>query len=104
LRAQAAAITTRRQPGKNAICLIRPIKAEPALMTAAAARCQREGDLARAVGIGCGPAAEPELRPDAAARARGDLQAGQRMLTQEVGTRGRRRRSARRRPCQCVSR
>jgi len=44
LRAQAAAITTRRQPGKDAICLIRQIKAEPALVKADAARC---GQLAR---------------------------------------------------------
>jgi hypothetical protein len=78
VRAPAAAITTRRQPGKNAICLIRQIKAEPALIEAAAARCEREADLARA--------AEPELRPDAAARACGDLQAGQRMLTQQADT------------------
>jgi hypothetical protein len=49
-------------------------------MKAAAARCERDGDPARAAGIGYGPVAEPELRPDAAARARGDLQAGQRML------------------------
>jgi len=77
--AQAAANTARRQPEKDAISLIRQIKAD-------AARCGRGGDLARAAGIGYGPAAEPELRPDAAARPPGDPQAGQQMLTQQAGT------------------
>jgi hypothetical protein len=79
LPAQAAAITARCQPEKDAISLIRQIKAD-------AARCGRDGDLAPAADIGYGPAAELDLRPDAAARAPGDLQAGQQMLTQQAGT------------------
>lgn len=76
--AQAAAITARCQPEKDAISLIRQIKAD-------AARCGRDGDLAPAADIGYGPAAELDLRPDAAARAPGDLQADQQMLTQQAG-------------------
>jgi hypothetical protein len=84
LRAQAAALTARRQSEKDAICLIPQIKAELALTKADAARCEREGDLAPAAAR-YEPAAGLELRRDAAAKALGDLQAGQRMRKQEVG-------------------
>jgi hypothetical protein len=103
LRAQAAALTARRQSEKDAICLIPQINAELALTKADAARCEREGDLAPAAAR-YEPAAGLELRRDAAAKALGDLQAGQRMRTQEAGTRGGPRRLAPARPCRCVSR
>jgi len=45
-------------------------------MKAAAARCECDGDLAAAAGIGSGPAAEPELRPDAAAKVNGQVLSG----------------------------
>ncbi len=68
LRAQAAAITAHWQSEKDAISLIRQIKAELALKKADTARCEREGDLARAADIRDGPVAELELSLDAAAK------------------------------------
>ena len=75
LRVQAAAITARWQPGRDATCLTRQITAELALKTADTARCEREGDLAPGADVGYGPTAELDLCLDAAANALGDLQA-----------------------------
>jgi len=72
--AQAAAITARWQPEKDAICLI--------------GRSRRTQPDANATGIVLLPRHRygPELRLDAAGKAPGDLQAGQRMVKQEAGT------------------
>ena len=68
LRIQAAATTAHWQSGRSTSPFIRQIKAD-------AARCEREGDLARAADIRYGPAAELEPHPLAAAKAPGNLQA-----------------------------
>jgi hypothetical protein len=99
LPAQAAALTARRQSEKGASCLIRQIKAELALKKSE----EGGGDLAPGADIGYGPAAELELRLDAAANALGDLQATS-GCPNRSRHRGRRRRLAPARPCRCVSR
>jgi hypothetical protein len=73
-------------------------------MKAAAARCERDDDHARPAGTGYGPAAEPGPRPDAAARARSDQQAGQRLLHSRPAPEDAAAARRRHRPCQRVSR
>jgi ATP-dependent Clp protease ATP-binding subunit ClpB len=84
LRSRAAAMTARWQSEQNAIAAITQIKAELALKKAAVARCEREDDLAGAADIRYRQIAELELRLNAAAKALGDLQGGQRLLKDEV--------------------
>src|ERR1019366_4763102 len=84
LRSRAAAMTARWQSEQNAIAAITQIKAELALKKAAVARFEREDDLAGAADIHYQQIAELELRLNAAAKALGDLQGGQRLLKDEV--------------------